>query len=119
MKARGTSNLNFNVNDSLYLVSSNGNGIVYATNVERESPLTVRVLYLYKVCDIEKCKKNSIKDWKFNYATIKGDLYKYSKRFCVLEQNKCYNLPEEELIIYRNYLQSFRTCIKLLIDKNK
>ena len=32
----------------------------------------------------------------------------YTDRFC-----------EEELIIYRNYLQSFRTCIKLLIDKNK
>ena len=72
-----------------------------------------------KLKKLEKCKKNSIKDWKFNYATIKGDLYKYSRRFCVLEQNKCYNLPEEELIICRNYLQSFRTCIKLLIDKNK
>ena len=117
MKTRGTSNLNFDVNDTLYLVDNNGN--VYVTNVERALPLTVRVLHLYKVCDIEKYKKNSIKDWKFNYATIKGDSYKYSKRFCVLEQNKCYNLPEEELIIYRNYLQSFKTCIKLLIDKNK
>jgi hypothetical protein len=117
MKTRGTSNLNFDVNDTLYLVDNNGN--VYVTNVERALPLTVRVLNLYKVYDIEKCKKNSIKDWKFNYATIKGDLYKYSRRVCVLEQNKYYNLPEEELIIYRNYLQSFRTCIKLLIDKNK
>lgn len=119
MKVRGISNLNFNVNDSLYLVSSNGNGIVYATNVERESPLTVRVLYLYKIYDIEKCEKYSIKDWKFNYVTIKGDLYKYSRKFCTVEQDKCYNLPEEELIIYRNRLQSFKTCIKLLIDKNK
>lgn len=117
MKTRGTSNLNFDVNDTLYLVDNNGN--VYVTNVERALPLTVRVLHLYKVYDIEKCKKNSIKDWKLNYATIKGDLYKYSRRFCVLEQNKYYNLPEEELIIYRNHLQSFKTCIKLLIDKNK
>jgi hypothetical protein len=117
MKARGTSNLNFDVNDTLHLVDNNGN--VYVANVERALPLTVRVLYLYKIYDIEKCKEHSFKDWKFNYATIKGDLYKYSRKFCTVEQDKCYNLPEEELIIYRNYLQSFKTCIKLLIDKNK
>ena len=56
MKTRGTSNLNFDVNDTLYLVDNNGN--VYVTNVERALPLTVRVLNLYKVYDIEKCKKN-------------------------------------------------------------
>lgn len=117
MKARGTSNLNFNVNDTLYLVDNNGN--VYVTNVERNLPLTVRVLYLYKVYDIEKCKKYSVKDWRFNYAAIKGDLYKYSRKLCSIEQDKYYNLPEEELIIYRNYIQGFKTYIKLLIDKNK
>lgn len=117
MKARGTSNLNFDVNDTLHLVDNNGN--VYVANVERALPLTVRVLYLYKIYDIEKCEKYSIKDWKFNYVTIKGDLYKYSRKFYSTEQDKYYNLPEEELVVYRNYLQSFKACIKLLIDKNK
>jgi hypothetical protein len=119
MKARGTSNLNFNVNDSLYLVDNNGN--IYVTNVKRISPLTVKVLYLYKIYNLEKCEKYSIKDWRFNYVTIKGNSYTYSsfRKFCSTEQDKYYNLPEEELIIYRNYLQSLKTCIKLLIDKNK
>lgn len=120
MKARGTSNLNFNVKDRLYLVKNNeNNGRIYLADVIRVSPLTAVVCCYISITELEKCEKDTAKNWYSHYITIKGDLYKFSSKPVFLEKRKYLNLPEEELLIYRNYSQSAKTCIKLLIDKNK
>lgn len=117
MRLKGTSNLNFNKTNVLYLVDDCGT--VVTAEVIRSYPLTVKLIFEERFIDPVESGPDEF-DFKYYYIQIGKFLYKctrYSK--LIKEQNKIINLPEEEVLIYRTRDWALSSCVKLLINKNR
>lgn len=115
MKLKGTSNLNFNKTDVLYLIDDCGT--IITAEIVRLYPLTVRLVYEEKFFDPIKVTQ-IYESYKYSYVHVGESLYRLTRDSrWVRSLNKILNLPEEEILIYRKRDKAMSSCIKLLINK--